>query len=344
MTKPLSELTTLRVGGTPRVLHECRSMVEAVTAAREAWDSGDPWLILGGGSNVVISDEPFDGHVIHVATRGIEHIEGDETRIRVQAGEPWDNVVAYTVERGLAGIEALSGIPGSAGAAPMQNIGAYGQEVCDTLTGLAFLDHETRELERLENDELEFGYRSSILKRGRKGLVVGIELQLQRSDLSTPIAYQQLADTLGVAIGDRAPLADVRGAVLALRASKGMVQNPADPDSVSVGSFFTNPIVTEQFAHGLPADAPRWLLEPDEPTSEAKLSAAWLIEHSGIAKGFSLPGSRAAISSKHTLAIINRGGATADEVMQLARFVHLRVLNQFGVKLFPEPQLIGLEF
>lgn len=342
MTRPLSELTTLRVGGTPRVLHECLSMSDLVNDTRDTWDTDEPWLILAGGSNVVITDAPFDGHVIHVATSGIEHVEGDPTLIRVQAGEPWDNVVAYAVDNSLAGIEALSGIPGSAGAAPIQNIGAYGQEVADTLTSLAFLEHETRELERLERPELEFGYRSSIFKRGRRGLVVGIELQLEQSELSTPIAYQQLADTLGVSLGDRAPLADVRDAVLKLRSSKGMVLDPHDPDSISVGSFFTNPIVSEQFAHGLPADAPRWLLQPEEPTSEVKLSAAWLIERSGITRGFSLPGSNAAVSSKHTLAITNRGGATAEEIMQLARFVHLRVLNQFGVALYPEPQLIGL--
>lgn len=342
MTRPLAELTTLRVGGNPRVLHEPHGMKELVDTTRDVWETGDPWLILGGGSNVVIADGPFDGHVIHVTTRGIEHVDGDETRIRVQAGEPWDNVVAYAVEQGLAGIESLSGIPGSAGAAPMQNIGAYGQEVCETLTSVALLDYEHRDLERLANAELEFGYRSSLLKRGHRGLVVGIELQLERSELSTPIAYQQLADTLGVTIGDRAPLSDVRDAVLALRASKGMVIDPNDPDSVSVGSFFTNPIVTERFAHGLPQDAPRWLIDPDAPESEVKLSAAWLIEHSGITRGFSLPGSHAAISSKHTLAIINLGGATAEDIVQLARFVHVRVLNQFGINLYPEPQLIGL--
>lgn len=344
MTKPLAELTTLRVGGTPRELHEPRGMKELVDTARNVWETGEPWLVLGGGSNVVIADDPFDGHIIHVTTRGIEHVEGDETLLRVQAGEPWDNVVAYAVEHGLAGIEALSGIPGSAGAAPMQNIGAYGQEVCETLTAVAFLDHEHRDLERLLTPELEFGYRSSILKRGRKGVVLGIELQLERSDQSAPIAYQQHADALSVSVGDRAPLAEVREAVLALRASKGMVLDPRDPDSVSVGSFFTNPIVSERFAHGLPQDAPRWLIDPDAPESEVKLSAAWLIEHSGVTRGFSLPGSRAAISSKHTLAIINRGGATAEDVVQLARFVHLRVLGQFGVNLYPEPQLVGLTF
>lgn len=324
------------------MLHEPRGMKELLDTAREVWNTGEPWLILGGGSNVVIADSGFDGHVIHVTTDGIEHIDGDETRIRVQAGEPWDNVVAYAVENRLAGIEALSGIPGSAGAAPMQNIGAYGQEVGETLTSVAFLDHGTRELERLDNAELELGYRSSVLKRGRRGLVLGIELRLQRSELGAPVAYQQLADKLGVELGARAPLADVRDAVLELRASKGMVIDRNDPDSVSVGSFFTNPIVSERFAHGLPQDAPRWLLDPDAPESMVKLSAAWLIENSGVHRGFALPGSRAAISSKHTLAITNRGGASADDVAQLARFVHLRVLNQFGVNLIPEPQLIGL--
>ncbi|MBX3094532.1 MAG: UDP-N-acetylmuramate dehydrogenase [Cryobacterium sp.] len=342
MTKPLAELTTLRVGGTPRELHECRSLPDLVSTARTVWESDERWLLLGGGSNLVVADEPFDGSVIHVATSGIDHVEGDESRIRVQAGEPWDSVVAYAVERGLAGVEALSGIPGSAGAAPIQNVGAYGQEVSETLTNVDFLDYDTRELERLSNDELGFGYRTSVLKRGRKGVVVGIELQLEPSTLSRPIAYAQLATSLGVSLGDRVPLAEVRDAVLALRASKGMVLSVDDPDSVSAGSFFTNPIVSERFAHGLPTDAPRWLLDPDAPESEVKLSAAWLIERSGITRGFSLPGSNAAISSKHTLAIVNRGGATAEEIMQLARFVHLRVLGQFGVNLYPEPQLVGV--
>lgn len=342
MTKPLAEFTTLRVGGHAREFHECVSMAELVSRTRAVWERDEPWLILGGGSNLVIADGDYEGSVIHVATRGIEQVEGDETRIRVQAGEPWDNVVAYAVERGLAGVEALSGIPGSTGAAPIQNIGAYGQEVSETLTSIAFLDHDSGDLENLDNAELELGYRTSTLKRGRRGLVVTIELQLEPSVLGKPVAYQQLADTLGVAIGDRAPLADVRDAVIRLRASKGMVLSPDDPDSVSAGSFFTNPIVSERFAHGLPADAPRWLLDPDAPESEVKLSAAWLIERSGITRGFSLPGSGAAISSKHTLAIVNRGGATAEDVMQLARFVHLRVLGQFGVNLYPEPQLVGV--
>lgn len=342
MTVPLAELTTLRVGGVPREFHECRAEAHLVSTARTVWENDEPWLILGGGSNLVVADEPFEGSVIHVATSGIERIDGDETRIRVQAGEPWDRVVAYAVEHGLAGIEALSGIPGLAGAAPIQNVGAYGQEVSETLTSIAFLDHDSRELEKLDNADLELGYRTSTLKRGRRGLVVAIELRLEPSTLGKPIAYQQLADSLGVGVGDRAPLADVRSAVLALRASKGMVLSPEDPDSVSAGSFFTNPTVSERFAHGLPADAPRWLLDPDAPETEVKLSAAWLIERSGITRGFSLPGSGAAISSKHTLAIVNRGGATAEDVMQLARFVHLRVLSQFGVNLYPEPQLVGL--
>lgn len=342
MTVSLAEFTTLRVGGTPREFHECHTEAHLVSTARAVWARDEPWLILGGGSNLVVADGDYEGSVIHVATSGIERVDGDETRIRVQAGEPWDTVVAYTVEQGLAGVEALSGIPGSAGAAPIQNIGAYGQEVSETLTAITFLDHESRELESLDKADLELGYRTSTLKRGRRGLVTAIELQLEPSELGKPIAYQQLADSLGLGVGDRAPLADVRDAVITLRASKGMVLSPNDPDSVSAGSFFTNPIVSERFAHGLPTDAPRWLLDPDAPESDVKLSAAWLIERSGITRGFSLPGSGAAISSKHTLAIVNRGGATAEDVMQLARFVHLRVLGQFGVNLYPEPQLVGV--
>ena len=172
--------------------------------------------------------------------------------------------------------------------------------------------------------------------------MLSLDLRLEANTLSAPVAYDQLAAALGVALGERAPLAHARAAVLRLRASKGMVLDPADPDSVSAGSFFTNPIVGENFARRLPEGAPQWILDPDAPESPVKLSAAWLIERAGIRRGFSLPGSRAAISSKHTLALVNRGGASADDVIELARYVHLRVLNEFGVRLQPEPRLVGL--
>lgn len=358
------ELTTLRVGGPIERLIEPTTTADLVDVVRAVWAEPRDWMLLGGGSNLVVSDDGFAGTVIKIATRGIERATDGVPRIRVQAGEPWDGVVAATVDAGLAGIEALSGIPGTAGAGPIQNIGAYGQQIGDVLTAVDFLDFDTEEVVRLTADDLELGYRTSALKNGRLGVVLAVELALRDlGGMSAPVAYAQLASALGVELGARVPLADVRAAVLALRASKGMVWDPADPDSISAGSFFTNPIVSENFARGLPTDAPRYPTEPEpEPrvlplgdevtlatnasTSggyRVKLSAAWLIERAGVSRGFALPGSRAAISSKHTLAIVNRGGATAADVAQLAGFVQTRVLSEFGVMLQPEPVMIGIE-
>jgi UDP-N-acetylmuramate dehydrogenase len=357
----LSELTTLRVGGAARALVEPATRDELVRTTLQVWETGDDWLLLGGGSNVVISDEGFDGTVIRTATRGIDVAldrDGRHARVRAAAGESWDALVAATVDAGLAGIEALSGIPGTVGAAPVQNIGAYGQELGERLVGIDFLDYATGEVVRLDASDLGLGYRTSALKRGRAGVVLAVELDLDAGGWSGPVSYAQLASALGVELGERVPLADARRAVLALRASKGMVLDPADPDSVSAGSFFTNPIVSESFARTLPADAPRWPVVPEEPDRvlpigadvpalasadyEVKLSAAWLIERAGISRGFALPGSGAGISSKHTLAIVNRGHATAADVAQLAGFVQMRVLAQFGVRLHPEPVFVGL--
>ncbi|MCO5295181.1 MAG: UDP-N-acetylmuramate dehydrogenase [Homoserinimonas sp.] len=336
----LAELTTLRVGGEARELVSGSTADELIQLARSTWAEGQPWLALGGGSNLVISDGGFDGTVIRVLNRGIEQLGGGA--LRVQAGENWDDVVAFAIEHGLAGIEALSGIPGSAGAGPVQNIGAYGQEIAECLDSIDFLDEITGERQRLRAEELELGYRTSTLKQGRRGILLSIDLKLEQGGSSAPVRYAQLASALGVEIGERVALASVREAVLRLRASKGMLLDPSDPDSVSVGSFFTNPIVSENFARSLPAEAPRWLIDPDAPESDVKLSAAWLIEKAGIRRGFSLPGSAAAISSKHTLAIVNTGGATAEQIVELARYIHLRVLNDFGVLLQPEPILVGL--
>ncbi|MDQ1583781.1 MAG: UDP-N-acetylmuramate dehydrogenase, partial [Microbacteriaceae bacterium] len=265
-TPALSSLTTLRVGGLPeRVVHP-KTTEELVEAAREVWASGDNWLLLGGGSNTVASDDGFDGTVIRIATRGIERIPADGVvRLRVQAGEPWDELVAHTVHEGWSGIEALTGIPGLVGAAPVQNIGAYGQELSSTLVAVDFLDFATGEVRRMPAAELELGYRTSVFKQGLAGIVLTVELDLAENDdvtgaaLSRPVAYAQLADELGVTVGTRVPAVELRRAVLSLRASKGMILDAADPDSVSAGSFFTNPVVSENFARSLPADAPRWL-------------------------------------------------------------------------------------
>ena len=329
----LSELTTMRVGGPAEKLVTATTRDELVDAALAAWSDGEPLLVLGGGSNVVVGDEGFDGTVIRVVSRGIEQLDGGV--LRVEAGEPWDGLVEYAVNRGLRGIEALSGIPGSAGAAPIQNIGAYGQELSDVLVAIDFLDAVTGEISRLPAEELELGYRMSAIKAGREGVVLGIELQLSES-VEGAIHYSQLASALGV---ESAPIADIRAGVLALRRAKGMVLDPDDPDSVSCGSFFTNPMVSENFARSLPAETPQWLVDD----SAVKLSAAWLIEQAGVGKGFRLPGSRIAISAKHTLAITNRGGGTAEEVGELARYIRAMVLSRFGISLQPEPVAVGVE-
>ncbi|TFC90173.1 UDP-N-acetylmuramate dehydrogenase [Cryobacterium sp. TMT4-31] len=383
----LADLTTLRVGGAPAHLVAPADEAGLIQTALDAWGSDEPWVLLGGGSNTVAADAGFDGTVIRVCTRGVEvlapaaetgadaetdaDVDGRPVRIRVQAGEPWDDLVALTVANGWAGIEALSGIPGTSGAAPVQNIGAYGQELANSLAAIDFLDFESGEVERLSAAELGLGYRTSVLKQGRRGVVLAIELELRDmsaqaavlgSALSQPVTYPQLANALGVQLGDRVPLAELRQSVLGLRAGKGMVLDAADSDTYSAGSFFTNPIVTESFARTLPDEAPRWkqaeIELPDRviPLDEyagvgpmpgvevlrtVKLSAAWLIENSGIHRGFRLPGSGAAISSKHSLAITNTGTASADEIGQLARFVQQRVQADFGVILHPEPVFVG---
>ncbi len=376
----LADATTMRVGGDVERWIEATTRDEVVAAYGEILDRDDEHLLLGGGSNTVASDEPYDGTVLQVATRGIRTLPpaerphrppgedppvDDAVVLRVEAGESWDALVARAVEEGLTGIEALSGVPGSMGAAPIQNIGAYGQEVSSTLQGIELLcpdEHGALEVRSVPASELRLGYRDSAIKQGvLRGVVLSVDLRLRRSPdgRSQPIAYQQLATALGVDLGTRVPLSDVRASVLALRDSKGMVLSD-DPDSVSAGSFFTNPIVSARFAAGLPKGVPSWSTAPqpratvlpldadtplpslDRPVPRVKLSAAWLIEHAGIRRGFSLPGSHAAVSTKHTLALTNRGGATGEQIAELARFVQARVENQFGVHLVPEPVLVGL--
>ena len=347
MAETLAAFTTLQVGGPAAQLISPTSSDDLVDALRDAWDSGDEWLILGGGSNLLIADEGFDGVVIRVCTRGIERLADDaagDIRLRVQAGEPWYTLVAHTVDNGWAGIEALSGIPGLSGAAPIQNIGAYGQELASALVGVHFLDRITGELIWLDAAELELGYRTSALKQGREGLIVSLEIRLTPA-AAAPVHFAQLASALGVEFGATVSLAEVRSAVRALRGSKGMLLDSADPDSVSAGSFFTNPIVSAEFASGLPGGTPRWPADAaisGEAAAAVKLSAAWLIEHSGISRGFRLPHSRAAVSRKHTLALVNTGGATAAEIAELARYIQTRVLGTFGVILQPEPTLVGV--
>ncbi len=378
----LAELTTMRVGGPADRIVTAHTREELIDLSVELWETHEDWLLLGGGSNTVVSDEGYPGTVLLVRTSGLELIEDPElgagsVRLRVQAGHDWDTLVAECVERGWAGIEALSGIPGLAGAAPVQNIGAYGQELSDVLHSIEFLDAETYEPRRMSAAELGLAYRDSVLKQGLQGVVLSIDLVLGDAAVLTSassgpvpvsgrIRFPQLASAVGVELGARVPLAVVRDAVLSLRASKGMVLDPEDHDSWSAGSFFTNPIVSAHFARALPAGAPTFPIgeeeiEPavlsldefnagvpvsiPEPSADqrVKLSAAWLIEQSGVPKGFRLPGSGAAISSKHTLAITNRGAATADDIGELARLIVQRVQQEFGVLLVPEPNLYGIE-
>ncbi|MFJ4222340.1 UDP-N-acetylmuramate dehydrogenase [Curtobacterium luteum] len=339
----LADLTTLRVGGPASTLLTASTTDELVAHAHTAWQDDD-WLVVGGGSNLLVADTGFDGTVVLVRTRGVEVVlpdgpgeHADGVTVRVAAGEPWDAFVAQTVANGWTGLEALSGIPGTVGAAPVQNIGAYGVELSDVLTRIEFLDASTGERAWVPAPELALGYRSSTLKHGRRGVVLTVEFRLgTASDDGVPVRYAQLAGSLGVDLGTRVAPATVRDEVLRLRSSKGMVLDGDDHDTWSAGSFFTNPIVSAGFAESLPPDAPRWPAGDD-----VKLSAAWLIEHAGIHRGYAVPGSRAAISSKHTLALTNRGGATAAQVAELARYVQVTVLNRFGVTLVPEPVVVG---
>jgi UDP-N-acetylmuramate dehydrogenase len=322
MSQALSSLTTIHVGGTPKAIHIANSRDELISAAKTVWAKTDNWLVLGGGSNVVIADEVSDLEVILVRNLGVEHL--GQGLVRVQAGESWSDFVIHASKNGWGGIESLAGIPGTVGAAPIQNIGAYQQELSLTFKQLEFLDFETGELQILSKEDCNFGYRDSIFKQGKKGIVTWVEFQF----------------FVDLPAGSTALMQSRAEEVLALRASKGMVLSETDHDTWSCGSFFTNPVVSESFARTLPLDAPQWpSIEDDGKT--VKLSAAWLIEQAGVHKGFSLPHSNAAISLKHALAITNRGNATANDVAELARYVQLQVSNKFGITLVPEPNLIG---
>jgi UDP-N-acetylmuramate dehydrogenase len=298
----------------------------------------EPLLVLAGGSNVVVADSGFPGTVVRVLTRGVRH---DGEHLEVQAGEPWDAVVADCVERGLAGFECLSGIPGSTGATPIQNVGAYGQEVAETVESVRVLDRASGQITELPAAECGFRYRTSIFKHRDRHVVLAVTFRLRESPVSGPLRYAELARALGVPVGGTAPLGEVREAVLALRRGKGMVIDPDDPDSVSAGSFFTNPILEpDAFARlrarsGEAVDPPAF----PEPDGRIKTSAAWLIERAGFGKGYGR--GRVGISTKHTLALVNRGGATTAELMALAREIADGVHARFGVSLAPEPVLVG---
>jgi UDP-N-acetylmuramate dehydrogenase len=371
----LSGFTTLGLGGPARRFVEAASDDEIIAEVRAADECGEPMLILGGGSNLVISDDGFPGTVIHVASTGIRHRRdagGDagQVAVTVAAGEDWDTVVASCVADGLAGLECLSGIPGRAGATPIQNVGAYGQEVAETVTRVRAYDRARGEVVELAGSDCGFGYRTSAFKRSigwvpspaRGGMgeytgrfvVLDVVFGLDRHPRSGPVRYRELAHRLGVSEGERAPLGDVRAAVLALRRGKGMVLDPGDPDTRSVGSFFINPVLDAgQFAllQGVVAQRggpdvriPRYPAYP----GHVKVSAAWLIEQAGFRKGYPAtqetrrtgrPGAR--ISAKHTLALVNPGGATADSLLGLAREIRDGVRDVFGVELANEPVVVG---
>jgi UDP-N-acetylmuramate dehydrogenase len=345
---PLSELTTLRVGGPARRLVEARSAEDVVEVVGAADAAREPVLVMAGGSNLVIADEGFEGTVVRIATRGISvDRRGDRVQLLAAAGEPWDELVAHCAAEGLAGIECLSGIPGSTGATPVQNVGAYGQEVADTVAAVRAYDREARAVVELAPAECRFAYRSSAFRRSARYVVLGVSFVLEPSSAARPVRYAGLAGALGVASGARPPLSAVRDAVLALRRQKGMVIDPRDPDSVSAGSFFVNPILSaEQFAVlerfvtervGEDIHPPAW----PEIDGRVKTSAAWLIEHGGFQRGYGE--GRVGVSRKHTLALVNRGGATTAELVALGRELRDGVRAAFGVTLLPEPTLVGVE-
>ncbi len=332
---PLKELTTIGIGGPARYYFRVTSTEELRTAIAWAKKEGVPLFVMGGGSNVLFPDAGFPGLVLHMEIRGrSEREEKGFVMVKVMAGEDWDDFVAYSVARGWAGIECLSGIPGKVGAAPIQNIGAYGREVAETLVETEVLDLETLEDTVIPKAACGFGYRQSIFKGAESGryIVTAVILRLQKN--GTPIIrYPDLEKRLR---GD-ATLSEVRRAVLAVRREKSMVVDPEDPNSRSCGSFFTNPIldkrVYHRFAEEAPENHPRYPAGPDR----VKLSAAWLIEQSGFSKGY-VKGN-VGLSAKHCLAVINRGGGTAVEVMALVSEIRDIVYLKFGIILTPEPVL-----
>jgi UDP-N-acetylmuramate dehydrogenase len=344
----LAELTTLGLGGPARRLVNASSDEQVVEAVACAEDAGERLLVIAGGSNLVIADAGFDGTVVRIATRGIRADESaDRARLLVSAGEPWDEFVAHCVAEGFAGIECLSGIPGCTGATPIQNVGAYGQEVSETIVSVRAYDRESGSVVELSASQCEFAYRSSMFRRRARYVVLAVCFALERSPDARPIRYPELARALGVEPGDRAPLAAVREGVLGLRRRKGMVIDPNDPDSRSAGSFFVNPLLPAETYAALERDVAQRLgtdvAPPAWPQTDGtvKTSAAWLIEHAGFHRGYGA--GRVGVSGKHTLALVNRGEATTAELLTLARELRDGVREAFGITLAPEPTLVGVD-
>ena len=362
----LAEYTTLRLGGPAGRFSIAGSAADLVGAVAAADQDGEPLLVLGGGSNLVVADDGFPGVVVRAAFTGLAFAAGhDSVEVTAAAGQDWDETVQRCLAEGLSGLECLSGIPGCAGATPIQNVGAYGQEVAETITAVRAYDRLAGEVVRLGPADLGFGYRTSMFKRqaaaggggavtagaGRgpatgRFVVLDVTFALAASPLSAPVRYAELGRLLGVSEGSRVPAADARRAVLELRRRKGMVLDDGDPDTRSAGSFFTNPVVPATLFDGLsarlsdPAEVPHW------PAADGtvKLSAAWLIEHAGFSRGFRLAADPdgARISTKHTLALTNPGRASTVSLVRLARAIRDGVRDAFGVELAAEPTLVGV--
>ena len=345
---PLSAYTTLRLGGPAARFVAADTADDVAAAVRTADARRERVLVLGGGSNLVIADEGFDGTVVRVGNRGskIDYLGDGRVALTVEAGEDWDAIVCQTVDAGLGGLECLSGIPGSVGATPVQNVGAYGIEVAQLLISVDLLDRGAGEVRTLGVDDLGLGYRTSVLKGTERAVVLRVRFELTDGGESAPIRYTELARVLGVRQGRRVPVAVAREAVLDLRRGKGMVLDPTDNDTWSVGSFFTNPVVPDselpavlgQIAERVGPDLP----VPQYPAGAgtSKLSAAWLIERAGFRRGHAGPGGRVTLSGKHTLALTNRGAASTADLLALAREIRDGVRTAFGVELYPEPVLV----
>lgn len=344
---PLAALTTLRLGGPARELLECENEQELVRAVAAADARGEPVLVLGGGSNLVVADDGFPGTVLAVRTRGMSaDVAADVVTLEVAAGEPWDDVVVRAVDSGWSGVECLAGIPGLTGATPMQNVGAYGQDVAGTVVLVRAYDRRRGQVVTLSAADCGFGYRTSRFKREPGAFVVlAVTYRLPLDRRSEPIGYAALAQALGVALGERPPLQEVRAAVLELRRARGMVLDPADRDTWSAGSFFVNPVLdTDDFAALRQRAAGRGAtgVPPEFPADDGrvKTSAAWLIERAGFGRGYGAGAVR--LSTKHTLALTHRGDGTTAELVALAREIRSGVLAEFGVTLEPEPVLVGV--
>ncbi|NBV12010.1 MAG: UDP-N-acetylmuramate dehydrogenase [Actinobacteria bacterium] len=339
MSELLANHTSLRIGGPAKNFVHATTEEELVNAVKAADAAGDEVLIIGGGSNVLVADAGFNGTVIRVETKGnTYHVDAcSGGMITVAAGEDWDEFVAWILEKGFAGLETMSGIPGTVGGAPIQNIGAYGHEVSEVIARVRTWDRKEGAYKTFSNSECEFSYRSSVFKKNPgRYVIIDVTFQLRNGEMSLPIKYKELASYLGVELESRVLVSEVRKAVLALRAAKGMLLDAKDHDTWSAGSFFVNPVLSAEAAAKLPADAPRWVQED----GRVKTSAAWLMENAGFKKGQIHNG--AGVSNKHVLALINNGSASAADIAELARKAKKMVQEKFGVELEPEVRFIGI--